>query len=54
MQFGLKFKNNTKNEINEICTFLNYRMLNGCLPQVSQCSDKPFTDAESYADVNEF
>ncbi len=32
----------------------NYRMLNGHLPQVSQCSDKPFTDAESYVDVNEF
>lgn len=41
-------------------TFLNYKMLNGCL-QVSQhrytlyvSSDTPFTDAESYVDVNAF
>lgn len=35
-------------------TFLNYRMVNGSLPQVSHRSDKPFTDAETYTDVNAF
>lgn len=38
----------------KIYKFLIYRMLNGCLPQVSQRFNKPITDAESYADVNAF
>lgn len=38
----------------KIYKFLNYRMLNGSLPQVSQRFNKPLTDAECYADVNAF
>lgn len=55
MKFEFKSKDNIMNNMGlmKYHKFLNYKMLNGCL-QVSQHSDTPFTDAESYADVNAF